>query len=424
MSEYVDKFISQHQEYFQRNRSQIETNKWDNLKNYEDTLDKFTNQILDLKETDDSAQKTKKQKELEKEVRSFVESSKKAKDSLFKSENKLTNSVLGRLSAFITDASSDRHLPKTQKFIDSTVEIIELHLKKCKDYLNYTAEKIGEKEIETDDEIEFNQIEVDFQDTVFNERIKIENILSSLNINNSSDNLQIKFYKNQQATIPMIGVFMNNQNYPEIRDITRALSLPKTTTDTDFFIHKKKVPDWNHKKHYWEQDRPVLDFWWNEYLKITNGVTIDDYHIHPWLYFHLNFFKTAIPVDGKVPIINPPLRDNELYFSELIKAREVLKNVGILIYGSRRISKALRNDQVLHYINGTQSPIGRAVIGDKIFGSDGKPTTIVGVYPQGVVDLYEVELSDGRKSICCDEHLWTVYDKNNIKKNNVSKRHT
>jgi hypothetical protein len=340
MSEYVNKFISQHSEYFQRNKKQIESNRWNDLKNYEDTLDKFTNQILDLKETENSAQKIKKQKELEKEVRAFVESSKRAKDSLFKSENKLTNSVLGRLASFIKDAESDRHLPKTQKFIDETVEIIEIHLKKCKDYLNYTSENLGE--IKTEDEIEVNQIEVDFQDTVFNERIKIENILSSLNINNSSDTLQISFFKNQKANLPMVAVFMDNQNYPDIARITKNLNLPTTTKDTSFFIHKKKedIPIWNYRKNYWEQDKNVLDFWWTEWLKISNGIIIDNYKIHPWLYFHLNFFKTAIPSGGKILTINPPLRDNELYISELIKEAEAIKDIGILIYGSRRISKS------------------------------------------------------------------------------------
>ncbi len=299
MSEYVDKFCAQHKTYFKRNRDVIENTSW--------------GLEVDI---------TKKTKE-------------------FKLENELAQGILGRLSAFIEDASGDRNLKKTQDFIESTVEIIDTHLKNCDNYLDYKLDSTTEKDSEEDIDLKIQEIA--FQNNVFKEKIKIENTLSGLNINNSSDNLQIKFFKDQKATIPMIGVFKDNQNYPEIRDITESLNLPTEITDTQFFIHKEKkqIPNWNHKKHYWEQDRDVLLFWWNEYLKISKGITIDGYFIHPWLYFHLNFFKTAIPQeDMTIPVINPPFRDNELYFSELLKARDVKKNVGILIYGSRRISKS------------------------------------------------------------------------------------
>jgi hypothetical protein len=340
MSNFVNVFIKDHKEYFLRNKNIIENNKWNNIESYKDKLESFSELILSVKDSK-TKDKDKQIKEIEKDIKSFLTISAKNKKSLFEQENKLTTSILGRLTDFINEASEDRHLKKTQDFIDFTVDIINTHIKKCNEYLRYNQEVINKEDL-TEDEIEFNDLEIVFQDDIFNKKISIQATLSKLNINNTSDNLQIKFFKDQKATIPMIGVFKNNQNYPEIRDITRALNLPTSTKDTSFYIHKntKEIPNWNHKKHYWEQDRDVLDFWWNEYLKISQGVIIDGYHIHPWLYFHLNFFKTAIPIDGKIPIINPPLRDNELYFSELLKAREIKKNVGILIYGSRRISKS------------------------------------------------------------------------------------
>jgi len=72
---------------------------------------------------------------------------------------------------------------------------------------------------------------------------------------------------------------------------------------------------------------------------------------------------------------------------------------------------------------GKQEPISRLIpvpeggtkrmgdlqIGDKIFGSDGKPTTVIGVYPQGKKEVYEITFSDGRKARCGLEHLWEVY---------------
>ncbi len=47
-------------------------------------------------------------------------------------------------------------------------------------------------------------------------------------------------------------------------------------------------------------------------------------------------------------------------------------------------------------------------IGQKVIGSDGKPCQITGIYPQGDRDVYEVVFSDGSKTRCCKEHLWSV----------------
>lgn len=55
------------------------------------------------------------------------------------------------------------------------------------------------------------------------------------------------------------------------------------------------------------------------------------------------------------------------------------------------------------YIN-----MGDVKIGDEVFGEDGKPHRVLGVYPQGKKDVYELTFSDGTKCRCSDEHLWTV----------------
>lgn len=52
--------------------------------------------------------------------------------------------------------------------------------------------------------------------------------------------------------------------------------------------------------------------------------------------------------------------------------------------------------------------IGSLRIGDKVVGSDGKPTKVVGIFPQGRKNTYEIIMSDGFSTKCCDEHLWTV----------------
>ena len=47
-------------------------------------------------------------------------------------------------------------------------------------------------------------------------------------------------------------------------------------------------------------------------------------------------------------------------------------------------------------------------IGDKVLGSNGIPTTVTGVYDQGVKDVYKIFFEDGRYALCDLAHLWNV----------------
>jgi phosphate starvation-inducible PhoH-like protein len=53
-------------------------------------------------------------------------------------------------------------------------------------------------------------------------------------------------------------------------------------------------------------------------------------------------------------------------------------------------------------------PIGTLQVGDLVIGSDGTPTPVLGVYPQGTKQVYRVTTQDGASTLACGEHLWTV----------------
>ena len=53
-------------------------------------------------------------------------------------------------------------------------------------------------------------------------------------------------------------------------------------------------------------------------------------------------------------------------------------------------------------------PIGSLKIGDLVTGSDGQPTPVIGVYPQGQRPIYRVTTQDGASTLACAEHLWQV----------------
>ena len=52
--------------------------------------------------------------------------------------------------------------------------------------------------------------------------------------------------------------------------------------------------------------------------------------------------------------------------------------------------------------------IGSLQVGDLVVGSNGLPTPVLGVYPQGRRPVYEVAAQDGASTLACAEHLWFV----------------
>jgi phosphate starvation-inducible protein PhoH and related proteins len=53
-------------------------------------------------------------------------------------------------------------------------------------------------------------------------------------------------------------------------------------------------------------------------------------------------------------------------------------------------------------------PIGELQVGDLVVGSNGLPTPVLGVYPQGRREVFRVATQDGASTLACGEHLWFV----------------
>jgi phosphate starvation-inducible protein PhoH and related proteins len=75
----------------------------------------------------------------------------------------------------------------------------------------------------------------------------------------------------------------------------------------------------------------------------------------------------------------------------------------------------------LAFMRGRAQPLGRQVltpsgfraigslrVGDLVIGSGGRPTPVLGVYPQGRREVFRVRAQDGAATLCCAEHLWFV----------------
>ena len=80
---------------------------------------------------------------------------------------------------------------------------------------------------------------------------------------------------------------------------------------------------------------------------------------------------------------------------------------GLSISAPPRTGKALSMD------SGILTPDGWKLMkdikeGDYVIASDGKPAEVLGVFPQGVTDLYRVTFDDRTSVKCSGDHLWTV----------------
>ncbi len=79
-----------------------------------------------------------------------------------------------------------------------------------------------------------------------------------------------------------------------------------------------------------------------------------------------------------------------------------------LITGGWGTGKAVPNSAMIPTPNGPMR-MGELKVGDCVFSEKGKPTQILGVFPQGKKEVYKLTFSDGRTALCSADHLWQVY---------------
>ena len=78
------------------------------------------------------------------------------------------------------------------------------------------------------------------------------------------------------------------------------------------------------------------------------------------------------------------------------------------IWGAPGIGKAQPLDSKILTPDGWTT-MGDITVGATVYAYDGSRSKVLGVYPQGTLDIYEVQFADGRTVECCDQHLWNVW---------------
>lgn len=309
MSEFIKAFIQKEKPQFLKTKKYISENDW-------------TEEIEEEDEENKAARHTRKSGE-------------------FDVQDKAIKILLNRLKYFLKKAGGDSYLDVYKDFVKFSLAIIKIHTDRADDYIN--AVSLGD--IET---IDLKKKEMDFHNTLYERLSNIEDTITALNIKDDAEATSgIEFLNETKAPLSMHGIL--SETYPEI---TRKLEFMKIDFDTPpkntLLIHDPNPPKWNTDKHYWEQEKDTLQYYVDEFKKIRDGIIIDGYYISPWMYYHMNVFKTPVPQkvfnknsgkwESKDAIINPPLRDNEVYiFENYNNAKE--KQTMMFLAATRRAAK-------------------------------------------------------------------------------------
>lgn len=80
----------------------------------------------------------------------------------------------------------------------------------------------------------------------------------------------------------------------------------------------------------------------------------------------------------------------------------------IVMAGRPGMGKAQPLHSAVLRADGSWTTMGELAFGDELASVDGKPSVVTGIYPQGEREVFRITLSDGRSTLACDEHLWTV----------------
>lgn len=272
----------------------------------------------------------------------------------FDIQNSLVKTMIGRLKRFVQKSGNDYKLKIAKTFIKDALSVIDVHIERAEDY-TYSSKL---EEIKTTD---LRANEVAFHQHLYNEISSIDDQITALNIQDDDTQTDgIEFLNNTKAPLAMYDVII--RLYPEVQDKINKMKISlDEEPGNDFHIYTKNPPIWDKTKHFWAQEPKVFNYYWKELKKIKNGVIIDGYYISGWMYYHINFFMTPIPVtnvnkysgteESSDIIMNPPLRDSEVILFENYENARKEKKMFMFVAASRRIAKTtLESSKIGHAV--------------------------------------------------------------------------
>lgn len=185
--------------------------------------------------------------------------------------------------------------------------------------------------------------------------------------------------------------------------ITRDFGLKlQEKNDLDFCPEKIKIStvigEMGNSLHCYVQYRKSVP---TQLMYVSKNAILNELEDVDWKSFEVDFTR----VDEK-----RPLREHQ---KEGVKF--LLANKKCILADSMGLGKLQDVDTITPTPNGFVR-FGDLKVGDKVFGSDGKPCDVLEIYPHKQKDIYEIEFTDGSKTNSGLEHLWIVQTANHIRR--------
>lgn len=176
-------------------------------------------------------------------------------------------------------------------------------------------------------------------------------------------------------------------------------------------ILTKKIYNYDTNKyeyHAYYQELPFLNYMTlrfpaglTKYLLSKTYLPIENKNKLEMIYTEEDVLKVA----NEVQSINPKF---EIRPYQLEATLTSLNRFSSLIQSSTGSGKGQPNWLEIPTPQGFKK-IGELKVGDYVFGSNGKPTKISGVFPQGKQKIYKFKFTSGKETLCDENHLWTFH---------------
>lgn len=271
----------------------------------------------------------------------------------FKIQNELVKGMLQHLNRFLKKIKGTDISQETQNFLDESLEIIELHT----DRVDFYVDNINISDIIN---IDVRSDELQFHNEISKEVEVILDLITSMGLRTSkiADTSAISFRDDKVAPLSMHWIL--SELYPEIKKTLDEKCIDfDSLPNNEMLLYMDNIPVWDVKLHYWQQKTATLQFYVDEFKKLRNGIEIDGVYISGWAYYHINVFKTNIPIKtwndlrkkyvSKDNIINPPMRDSDWMLFENRRLQEERDILFMFVAATRRAAKTTAEASMLSH---------------------------------------------------------------------------
>lgn len=310
----------------------------------------------------------------------------------YETEKLLADSTIMVLAKFCEENKDFVKVPEVKRFVQNGLKVIDYHVERVEDYLacndwtntmgNQEVAELKAKATEYEAELEYednedskkelqkeiNEInktilllekrkkeEIEFQAKAHNGKVVLLSKKAKLNLDGDKDKKSADSMFFNKAKAPLLMRSFLSKVIPDVKSFDNGIGInwdnPNPNTSTELFINMKpkEIPEYDLNKHYWEQDKDVLQFWGEELVKLKKGINLNGYKMSPYMYWTMNYYKIALGSGADREIKNIDIRDNEYLFDYMLTKAEEDGRCGLLMYGTRRWSKSVNLASKLVY---------------------------------------------------------------------------